>query len=447
MTDPMMLCFVQGLEGGNGVTSRDARLQVVRNKLLRKSRSSGNFGSAGPRSAPTTPQGLLGASPAGLPEPPASPSIQRSPSHSVFNKIDKTSLKHLSTSTPIMTAQGQLNEPPSPKAAKDPKVHTTSKGRQKKFLRHFPNVEDDEKVLNHYSCALIGDILLQGHLYITKNYFAFYSNVFGYVTKLLIPILTVEDITKEKTARIIPNAIGVVTGEDKHIFGSLMTRDSTLAYMRTVWQKAKSEEIIPEPEMDPEDADSSESGESGRDSPVPEVASSPSPKFALMRKAEKENRSQTDISGSALERKGSGGFVRTLKEAIAEFRKLPRQNLILVATTLLLILLFLSAAVLLYRINKIQNRFSWSLQENPANEGNRDIYGEVLKWQAQLHSQSADAVNTLLDSNLGQISKVRQSLEALSMLLTQNELPADGKDDATTKQSTSGDTVGEVTKS
>lgn len=35
-----------------------------------------------------------------------------------------------------------------------------------------------------YSCALVGDILLQGHLYITKNYFAFYSNVFGYVTKV-----------------------------------------------------------------------------------------------------------------------------------------------------------------------------------------------------------------------------------------------------------------------
>ena len=35
-----------------------------------------------------------------------------------------------------------------------------------------------------YSCALVGDILLQGHLYITENYFAFYSNVFGYITKV-----------------------------------------------------------------------------------------------------------------------------------------------------------------------------------------------------------------------------------------------------------------------
>ncbi|CAG9772931.1 unnamed protein product [Ceutorhynchus assimilis] len=332
--------------------------------------------------------------------------------------LGRTSLKHLSTSTPAMTAQGQLAEPPSPKASKDPKVHTTSKARQKKFQRHFPNVEEDEKVLNHYSCALIGDILLQGHLYITKNYFAFYSNVFGYVTKLLIPILTVEEITKEKTARIIPNAVGITTSEDKHIFGSLMSRDSTLAYMRTVWEKAKSEEALPEPEIT-EEQDSSESGESGRESPPLESVPSgtdvlASAKFDRMRKESVRNQ----IEGSMLERKNSKGLVRTLKDAITEFRKLPRQSLILVATTLLLILLFLSAAVLLYRINRIQNKYSISLQSSSVASNSEDIYSDLLQWQTHLHSRSADAVNGFLDNNLDQIAKVRQSLEALSTLLT-----------------------------
>jgi hypothetical protein len=191
-----MLCFVQGFEGDRDDTSTSGDRKLgVKNKFLKKSRSSGNFGSAGARSAPGTPQGILGTSPGGLTEQPASqpcspgctsPSIQRSPSHSLFTKCDKASLKHLSTSTPAMTAQAQLTEPPSPKTAKESKVPTTSKARQKKFNRHFPAVDEDEKVLNHYSCALIGDILLQGHLYITKNYFAFYSNVFGYVTKIFM---------------------------------------------------------------------------------------------------------------------------------------------------------------------------------------------------------------------------------------------------------------------
>ena len=37
-----------------------------------------------------------------------------------------------------------------------------------------------------YSCALMSDILLQGHLYVTENYIAFHSNVFGYVTRVII---------------------------------------------------------------------------------------------------------------------------------------------------------------------------------------------------------------------------------------------------------------------
>ena len=35
-----------------------------------------------------------------------------------------------------------------------------------------------------YACALIGDILLQGHLYVTDNYLGFHSNVFGYITRV-----------------------------------------------------------------------------------------------------------------------------------------------------------------------------------------------------------------------------------------------------------------------
>lgn len=98
--------------------------------------------------------------------------------------------------------------------------------------------------------------------------------------------------------------------------------------------------------------------------------------------------------------------MKPLKQAISEFRKLPRQSLILFATTLLLILLFLSAAVLLYRISKIQNRFSLALQDSIVTSGSEDIYSDLLNWQTQLHSKSAGAVHNFLDSNLDQIAKV-----------------------------------------
>ncbi len=31
-------------------------------------------------------------------------------------------------------------------------------------------------------------------------------------------------VSKEKTAKIIPNAVGITTAEEKHVFGSLLSR-------------------------------------------------------------------------------------------------------------------------------------------------------------------------------------------------------------------------------
>lgn len=89
-----------------------------------------------------------------------------------------------------------------------------------------------------FSCAFVSDILLQGYLYITKNYLAFYSNVFGYVTKLLIPITSVTKISKEKTVKIIPNAIAVVTYDERLVFSNFLSRESAFQLMIQIWKDA-----------------------------------------------------------------------------------------------------------------------------------------------------------------------------------------------------------------
>lgn len=93
-------------------------------------------------------------------------------------------------------------------------------------------------------------------MYITANYFAFYSNVFGFVTKLLIPVVSVERISKEKTAKIIPNAIGVATVDERHVFGSFMSRESAYRLMLSVWRPA--EETSPAAVKAPVDVEISE---------------------------------------------------------------------------------------------------------------------------------------------------------------------------------------------
>lgn len=57
--------------------------------------------------------------------------------------------------------------------------------------------------------------------------------------------MSVQKITKEKTARIIPNAVGIATSEDKHVFGSLMSRDNTYRLMLQVWNSAKDSCVAP----------------------------------------------------------------------------------------------------------------------------------------------------------------------------------------------------------
>lgn len=93
-------------------------------------------------------------------------------------------------------------------------------------------------LLADFSCAFVSDILLQGFLYITKRHIAFYSNVFGYITKLLIPIPNVTRISKEKTVKIIPNAIAVATGDERHVFSSFLSREAAYQLMVGVWKEA-----------------------------------------------------------------------------------------------------------------------------------------------------------------------------------------------------------------
>ncbi|XP_066904255.1 protein Aster-B isoform X2 [Halyomorpha halys] len=276
----------------------------------------------------------------------------------------------------------------------------SSKARQKKFHRHFKTVPPDEKVLNYYSCALVADILLQGHLYITRNYFAFYSNVFGYVTKLLIPTSTVLKVTKEKTAYIIPNAVGITTEDDKHVFGSLLSRDSTYKLMVQVWNAA----LAPTPcnTLPKSDCIEERLKEELEEPIIPDEESSLSGSESNLES--KLTSTTVDTPGKGNTQKMAGIEVKSYHDMFSQttpgtrapfltfLRSLPRPTLLLVISTGLLILLFASATVLLYRIARLQQPYDFS-------------------------SRSMNEVHAYINTNLEHISKVRESLEKLSFLI------------------------------
>ena len=60
---------------------------------------------------------------------------------------------------------------------------------------------------SNFSCALVRDILVQGRLFLTPNYCCFHSNILRWETSAVIPFTDIKSISKEKTIKIIPNAI------------------------------------------------------------------------------------------------------------------------------------------------------------------------------------------------------------------------------------------------
>ncbi|XP_006612665.1 GRAM domain-containing protein 2B-like isoform X3 [Apis dorsata] len=380
----------------------------------------GSAGSIGARSAPSTPlQVSPGAQQAGQQsisgsqltvtsannsQPP------RSPSHATLRCNDSHLSKPLSRSAPSMAAGGVVQAPGNVnRSSSTSSPTTTSSARQKKFHRHFSQVAADERVLNYYSCALVGDILLQGHLYITPNYFAFYSNVFGYVTKLLIPTISVLKISKEKTARIIPNAVAITTEEERHVFCSLLSRDSTFKLMKQVWDAATEPQpsptilplaneekllvpLVDDSEVNPEEDDSSMS-ESGTDlnsrpptictdtdgvplaiarpSLPPPSKVEPSPTVPLLPTTSK-----------------STGILSLFKSGL-------KTSTVITILIALLAALYVSAALMMIRIDRLHTAYL----NHPLVSPERFTQDRLLHY---------------LNTNLDQIVKVRQSLQTLS---------------------------------
>ncbi|XP_012536215.1 membrane-anchored lipid-binding protein LAM4 isoform X3 [Monomorium pharaonis] len=391
-----------------------------------ESTSEWSAGSIGARSAPSTPlqaapdppqaggqQSISGSqltvAGASYPPPP------RSPSHAALRCNDSHLSKPLSRSTPSMAAGGA--QTPAKVSRSSPT--STSSARQKKFHRHFSQsskfrnqVAEDERVLNYYSCALVGDILLQGHLYITPNYFAFYSNVFGYVTKLLIPTVSVLKISKEKTARIIPNAVAVATEEERHVFCSLLSRDSTYKLMKQVWDAAMEPQatvdalpaldtdtkllapdtlLVDDSEVNAEEDESSMS-ESGTDLTAatrsPTVCPDTDDAPMALRPSLPPTRLETAVLTKALTPSKSDRLGSLFTSGL-------KPGMVLAILVALLAVLYVSAALMMMRIDRLHTAYL----NHPLVSPERFTQDRLLHY---------------LNTNLDQIVKVRQSLQTLS---------------------------------
>ncbi|KAB7506066.1 GRAM domain-containing protein 1B [Armadillidium nasatum] len=122
-------------------------------------------------------------------------------------------------------------------------LNPTYKSRSEELKKLFKDLPSDERLIVDYSCALQKDILVHGRLYVTSNYFSFYSKIFGWETFLSIRCKDIVALTKEKTALVIPNALQINTDTDKHFFTSFAARDKTYLMLFRIWQNALMDQV------------------------------------------------------------------------------------------------------------------------------------------------------------------------------------------------------------
>ncbi|XP_072538849.1 protein Aster-A [Salminus brasiliensis] len=125
----------------------------------------------------------------------------------------------------------------------------TYKQRNEDFRKIFKKLPDTERLIVDYSCALQKDILLQGRLYLSENWICFYSNIFRWETTITILLKDVTSLTKEKTAKLIPNAIQITTEQEKHFFTSFGARDRSYMMIFRLWQNALMDKTLSPKEL------------------------------------------------------------------------------------------------------------------------------------------------------------------------------------------------------
>ncbi|KAI1339146.1 hypothetical protein F5Y15DRAFT_384935 [Xylariaceae sp. FL0016] len=111
-----------------------------------------------------------------------------------------------------------------------------SKKRNRDFHALFKSVPDDDYLIEDYSCALQREILAHGRLYVSEGHLCFSSNIFGWVTTLVMSFDEIVSVEKRSTALVFKNGLMITTLHARHVFASFTSRDNTYDLIVNIWK-------------------------------------------------------------------------------------------------------------------------------------------------------------------------------------------------------------------
>ncbi|PHT60272.1 hypothetical protein CQW23_02635 [Capsicum baccatum] len=134
-----------------------------------------------------------------------------------------------STSSPSRSSEAQLLDDLT-----EAQNQLAMKSEEYRQLFRLPS---DEVLVQDFNCALQESFLLQGHMYLFGHSICFYSNLFGFETKRIIPFHEITAVRRAKAAAIFPTAIEIVAGGKKYFFTSFLSRDEAYKLINDGWQQ------------------------------------------------------------------------------------------------------------------------------------------------------------------------------------------------------------------
>jgi hypothetical protein len=143
------------------------------------------------------------------------------------------------TGTTIGAATAANSPPNAVATGTTPKLTgfaVASKKRNRDFHQLFRSVPDDDYLIEDYSCALQREILAHGRLYVSEGHLCFNSNIFGWVTTLVMSFDEIVSVEKRSTALLFKNGLMISTLHSKNVFASFTSRDSTYDLIVGIWK-------------------------------------------------------------------------------------------------------------------------------------------------------------------------------------------------------------------
>ncbi|XP_016103759.1 GRAM domain-containing protein 2-like isoform X2 [Sinocyclocheilus grahami] len=114
-------------------------------------------------------------------------------------------------------------------------VRNSFKSHNKTFHKLFPEVPETEDLEHVHTCALQKEVIYHGKMYLSSQHICFHSSVLLKDTKVMIHMSSVQSIKKKHTAKIVPNAIAVITTDGhKHLFVLFLNREACFKLLQSL---------------------------------------------------------------------------------------------------------------------------------------------------------------------------------------------------------------------